>query len=72
MFHEFVFFEVIDVNIAMMDTLVIPKVLLQVFEDLVNYVVAVEISIRIPLVTVTRMFLTLSLFEKESNFRSFA
>ena len=52
--HGFGLFEVIDASIVMMDTLVIPKVLSRVFEDLVNSAVAVEISIKIQLAIVTR------------------
>lgn len=69
--HGFGLFEVIDVNIVMMDTLVIPKVLARVFEDLVNYVVAVEISIKIQLAIATRTSSSPS-FLKISNWLSFS
>ena len=52
--ERFILFQAIDVNIVMMDILATPKVLLRVFEDLVNYVVVVEILIRILLAIAIR------------------
>lgn len=64
LFGRFVLFKVIDVNFVMMDILVIQKVLLRAFEDLVNFVVVVEILIKIPLAIVIRTYCVLFFFKK--------